>query len=184
MSGKFLDDSGLSYFWGKIKAALLGKQDALISGTNIKTINNQSLLGSGDITISGGISGVESGTISLSYTGGGGQLEAGTGIWRVGNMVNIRVSYASTSAMQWNHEQLAQIPDSRFWPDSMVKICAFCSVWGSGSGATWPAYIYINTDGSITAWARPATNVIFFNASYIVDVANAQQLSYANGESF
>lgn len=30
------------------------KQDTLISGTNIKTINSQSLLGSGDITISGG----------------------------------------------------------------------------------------------------------------------------------
>ena len=31
------------------------KQDLLISGTNIKTINNQSLLGNGDIAISGGI---------------------------------------------------------------------------------------------------------------------------------
>ena len=31
-----------------------GKQDTLVSGTNIKTINNQSLLGSGNITISGG----------------------------------------------------------------------------------------------------------------------------------
>ena len=30
------------------------KQDTLVSGTNIKTINNQSLLGSGNITISGG----------------------------------------------------------------------------------------------------------------------------------
>ena len=30
------------------------KQDALVSGTNIKTINNESLLGSGNITISGG----------------------------------------------------------------------------------------------------------------------------------
>ena len=30
------------------------KQDTLISGTNIKTINNQSILGSGNITISGG----------------------------------------------------------------------------------------------------------------------------------
>ena len=30
------------------------KQDALVSGTNIKTINSQSILGSGDITISGG----------------------------------------------------------------------------------------------------------------------------------
>lgn len=33
-----------------------GKQDALISGTNIKTINGNSILGSGDITISGGSS--------------------------------------------------------------------------------------------------------------------------------
>ena len=31
-----------------------GKQDTLVSGINIKTINDQSLLGSGDITISGG----------------------------------------------------------------------------------------------------------------------------------
>lgn len=31
-----------------------GKQDALVSGTNIKTINNNSILGSGNITISGG----------------------------------------------------------------------------------------------------------------------------------
>ena len=31
-----------------------GKQDALVSGTNIKTINNESLLGSGNITISSG----------------------------------------------------------------------------------------------------------------------------------
>lgn len=35
-------------------AALTGKQDTLVSGTNIKTINNQSLLGSGNLTISGG----------------------------------------------------------------------------------------------------------------------------------
>ena len=34
-----------------------GKQDKLVSGTNIKTVNNQSLLGSGNITISGGGSG-------------------------------------------------------------------------------------------------------------------------------
>ena len=30
-----------------------GKQDVLVSGTNIKTINNTSLLGSGDIAIVG-----------------------------------------------------------------------------------------------------------------------------------
>jgi hypothetical protein len=33
-----------------------GKQDKLVSGTNIKTVNGTSILGSGDITISGGSS--------------------------------------------------------------------------------------------------------------------------------
>ena len=37
-----------------INAATSGKQDTLVSGTNIKTINNESLLGSGNITIQGG----------------------------------------------------------------------------------------------------------------------------------
>ena len=40
------------------------KQDTLISGTNIKTINHQSLLGSGNITIEGGGGGV---TIQTSW---------------------------------------------------------------------------------------------------------------------
>lgn len=34
--------------------AVTSKQDALVSGTNIKTVNNESLLGSGNITIQGG----------------------------------------------------------------------------------------------------------------------------------
>lgn len=34
--------------------AITNKQDTLVSGTNIKTINGESLLGEGDITISGG----------------------------------------------------------------------------------------------------------------------------------
>lgn len=37
-----------------VTQSLSSKQDTLVSGTNIKTINSQSLLGSGDITISGG----------------------------------------------------------------------------------------------------------------------------------
>lgn len=50
-----------------ITAATSTKQDTLVSGTNIKTINSQSLLGSGNIVIQGG-------------SGGGKAIEAGRGI--------------------------------------------------------------------------------------------------------
>ena len=53
-----------SVVWGQIggsiadqtdlQTALSGKQESLVSGTNIKTINNQSILGSGNISIQGG----------------------------------------------------------------------------------------------------------------------------------
>lgn len=38
-----------------ISTAVATKQDTLVSGTTIKTVNGNSLLGSGDITISGGV---------------------------------------------------------------------------------------------------------------------------------
>lgn len=44
----------MTTMWDVVEGLINDKQDKLISGTNIKTINNQSLLGSGDITISGG----------------------------------------------------------------------------------------------------------------------------------
>ena len=50
----------------EISTALGNKQDTLVSGTNIKTINNESILGSGNITIEGG--------------GGGSSYQAGTNI--------------------------------------------------------------------------------------------------------
>ena len=50
-----------------ITAATSTKQDTLVSGTNIKTINGETLLGEGNITIQGG-------------SGGGKTIEAGRGI--------------------------------------------------------------------------------------------------------
>ena len=54
MSVKYLNSTGLAYFWSKLKALIEAKQDTLVSGSNIKTVNSQPLLGSGDITIEGG----------------------------------------------------------------------------------------------------------------------------------
>lgn len=49
-----------------LQTVISGKQDTLVSGTSIKTINNESLLGSGNITISGG-SGSGSGTAEKAF---------------------------------------------------------------------------------------------------------------------
>lgn len=46
--------------------ALATKQDALVSGTNIKTVNGTSLLGSGDLVISGGGGAIEVGTTAVT----------------------------------------------------------------------------------------------------------------------
>lgn len=60
MSDKFLNNTGLAYYHDRIKALfatkteLATKQDTLESGTNIKTLNNQSLLGSGNIDLDTG----------------------------------------------------------------------------------------------------------------------------------
>lgn len=59
-------DLGVDYSNVDNKPDLSLKQDTLVSGTNIKTINNQSILGSGNITIQGGgseVSPIVSGSI-------------------------------------------------------------------------------------------------------------------------
>lgn len=53
------------------RTLIAGKQDVLVSGTNIKTINGESLLGSGNIVI-----------------GGGGSYSGGTGISVSGTVIN------------------------------------------------------------------------------------------------
>lgn len=47
----FLDEAGVTILVRKLKDRF---QEKLVSGTNIKTINNNSLLGSGNISIQGG----------------------------------------------------------------------------------------------------------------------------------
>ena len=52
-TGKVVSTNGTAYTWYDIAAALAEKQVALVSGTNIKTINGNSLLGSGNLVLSG-----------------------------------------------------------------------------------------------------------------------------------
>lgn len=53
-----------------LQSALDAKQDDLVSGTNIKTVNGTSLLGSGDVVISGG-STIKEATATVASSNGG-----------------------------------------------------------------------------------------------------------------
>lgn len=52
---QFLDYTGLQRYDGKIKDVIERKQDTLVSGQTLKTINNESLLGSGNIAVGGAV---------------------------------------------------------------------------------------------------------------------------------
>ena len=52
-----------------VKTEINKKQDTLVSGTNIKTVNGTSLLGSGDITVGGGFIKVGNGLVNYNSTG-------------------------------------------------------------------------------------------------------------------
>lgn len=61
----------------QLESGLAGKQETLVSGTNIKTVNNQSILGSGNIEIEGGggvgfddVTTQQDGTIVITLTNG------------------------------------------------------------------------------------------------------------------
>ena len=90
---------------GGVYTALGNKQDTLVSGTNIKTINGNSLLGTGDITISGGSSitvdstwvanstnPAESQLIQTALGGKQDTLTAGTGISISGNTISSTIT--------------------------------------------------------------------------------------------
>lgn len=53
-----------------VRELINGKQDKLISGTNIKTINGESVLGEGNITINADLSAYEAKTLSFTYADG------------------------------------------------------------------------------------------------------------------
>ena len=70
LTADFVDDtlSTNKFVTSSEKSNWNDKQDALISGTNIKTINNQSLLGSGNINISGGGGGGDNNVELVHFT--------------------------------------------------------------------------------------------------------------------
>ena len=78
-----------------ITAATSTKQDTLVSGTNIKTINNESILGEGNITIQGG------GTVDTEITSASTNPVTSAAIYnQFGGLKLVKLTQSEYSAME------------------------------------------------------------------------------------
>lgn len=125
--------NAITELWAKCKAYFQAK---LVSGTNIKTINNESLLGSGNISVGGG---------SSSVTGVKGNSES---TYRTGN-VNLTAANVGAAAASHSHT----IADVTNLQTTLNGKQAAGDYWSASKGDT----IYwglVNPDGAATGWAR------------------------------
>ena len=118
------------------------KQDNLISGTNIKTINGQSILGSGDITIEGGSGGSSESPIFLTH---------------------FSIDRFISGYVPFTDEQKAAIREAA----SQNKIIAIpYSVDGDYTGFTVATYYYSHTEIDGEEYWRLGISVIYNDISY------------------
>lgn len=92
------------------RAALGGKQDTLVSGTNIKTINGETLLGEGNITIQGG-----GGTVDPSLDSGSTNAVANSAITNAINDRQLKREYVGS-------EEVFTSSDTRYINGKRVEI--------------------------------------------------------------
>lgn len=140
-----------------INTALGTKQDTLVSGTNIKTINNQSLLGSGNISISGGSS--EWIDISDAFEDGQG---SSVGIYAITDGKFVYFSYDNTVDGASPDVHGFTITDDRY-------LCEH-STAGAGLGSdSNPLVGFVhssNATGDITTYSPNSAPVIFLTLIY------------------
>lgn len=70
VKGSPLTNAEVDDNFSNLNTELGGKQDTLVSGTNIKTVNGESVLGSGNIQIDGGVSSFNTRTGDITLTSG------------------------------------------------------------------------------------------------------------------
>ena len=142
MNTPFAGTAALTEFWAKVKAyvtnALTSKQDALVSGTNIKTINSQSILGSGNIVIEGGSGGTSAVdyVIEQASTSTGGYRK-----WSSGRMECWAVqTYTGTINTSWGSMYRTGGIAGVAWPQTFASIYhCFQGLEGNDGDMAWVA---------------------------------------------
>lgn len=130
-----------------------GKQDTLVSGTNIKTVNNQSLLWSGDISINWILSGPLVPAASATYAGRIWFDTTNNIFWKC-DWTSWEAIETNTKTFQWNrwiwYFANAQAVYDRIstWKYAIVEVRNVGDDW-KWSVVFWPTNI---TTGTISSW--------------------------------
>ena len=141
------DNTKVDYI--KNKPDLTTKQDTLVSGTNIKTINSTSVLGSGDLTL------LNTNASNLTSTG----QKVFDGQW-VASSTSI-VSGASWSTTQKTYSLASYLPNDNYYYEVLLA----CSVT---SGTTSGNYMYLKIKNSLLGdWTAAGYAVTRTSASAV-----------------
>ena len=155
------------------RSGLSNKQDTLVSGTNIKTINGNSLLGSGDLTVGGSVD-IDNETITEN---GDNELQVSAVINKRDNSV---LPIWHGTEQQWNQGEATtwyywQTSETAMWTASTLP-----------SSANWYSVIY--GDGKFVAVANNSnkaaysTDGINWTASSLSSSAKWYSVTYGDGK--
>jgi hypothetical protein len=177
------------------------KQDTLVSGTNIKTINGTSLLGSGNIAVGASLSGLTAATATNTINNG-----AFTQEWQWNSQVNtpmLKFSSTSTSAVNGGNGLEINLTGSLVNANQTTYAAKFINTRFSTSGANSGAYFegnntygvaiqtgltngggFTGADIAIGGNGKLLWNNGYYNGSYIISKAGYPQFLFNSVGSF
>lgn len=171
-----------------------GLQDALVSGTNIKTINSTSLLGSGDITATEDVqingtsivsSGVANIPIATSNATGVVKSDANNGIGATSSG-SLFINYANDSEINSRNSRKAITPTNLDYAVRSVKP-ACTTITASDTTATITAnstYSHKPTTSATYTLATPAdTSTVYNGFILMLDTTNSASIAFSTDGS-
>lgn len=157
------------------QTALDAKQDTLVSGTNIKTVNNTSLLGSGNISISsavawGGVTGTLSNQTDLQ-TALDGKVDENTAIT---GATKTKITYDAkglvTAGADATTADIADSTNRRYVTDAQLVVVGNTSGTNTGDNATNSQYSGLATSKQDTLVS--GTNIKTVNSTSLLGSGN------------
>lgn len=160
-----------------VAGAISGKQNTLVSGTNIKTVNNTSLLGSGNVAVQPTlVSGTNIKTVNNTSLLGSGNIDTSevfVAEYGVTSFADIQTAYNAGKAVfckQNNYTYLFRIDNSEAVFTSIGRVanglvfrCSNSSVW------TTETYYAEKTSNKVTSLSSSSTNTQYPSAKCVYD---------------